>query len=509
MGTACESGAWADVAGAMEAARKFAESGKDELVAKLVDIVQLLSVSCSHEHAEQCADVLTKLQAIVSANGGVSNQVQVGYYSENNRQFPLPKALLAEFTDGSRKKPTLLVYGYYDVLLPDAATTTSTSEDLSGSADTSLGSEICGMKGHILPWLYVYEIYKEAGLEFPINLKILIEGLGESNSECLDKFIEHEAAERNFLSDIDVVITPSLVRSENEYPTLPHLLQGLVLVNIEVLDAKHTRHASRPDRSLSEPAHDVIRLLASLQDENGNFAPDHEMQHDELTKRDAIQLSKKHVEEAIDNIPLEDIEDGDVFGYKDMRISVLGIDMGNASKWSSAKAKNCAARFMIQVQRWQDPQVIACAVQRQLEKKFRQLNTGNILNIEIDINDAIDMNRSGPAFAAASSSLEKVYGKCVATVDSMPSITALCYLSTYTNADCAVIRMGSEEDNLNRENKSAWRSRYLEGYVLVATYVGELANTFGRKHIVPKCLQFALEDEGIIQKFNRLWSYLR
>lgn len=48
-------------------------------------------------------------------------------------------------------------------------------------------------KGPILGWLNVIEAHNALGLELPVNIRFCFEGMEESGSIGLDKFIEEEA----------------------------------------------------------------------------------------------------------------------------------------------------------------------------------------------------------------------------------------------------------------------------------------------------------------------------
>jgi acetylornithine deacetylase/succinyl-diaminopimelate desuccinylase-like protein len=115
---------------------------------------------------------------------------------------PLPPILLGEFLVDPQKK-TLCVYGHLDVQ--------PASQDDGWNTDPFVLTEQHGKlygrgstddKGPALSWLWVVEAHQEMGVELPVNLKILYEGMEEYGSEGLFECIAAEAKEGKFLSDV-------------------------------------------------------------------------------------------------------------------------------------------------------------------------------------------------------------------------------------------------------------------------------------------------------------------
>jgi len=101
-------------------------------------------------------------------------------------------------------KKTVCVYGHLDVQpaaqedgwLSDPFVLTERDGKLFGRGSTD-------DKGPALSWLWVIEAHKELGIELPVNIKILYEGMEESGSEGMFEVIQKEAAPGKFLNDVD------------------------------------------------------------------------------------------------------------------------------------------------------------------------------------------------------------------------------------------------------------------------------------------------------------------
>ena len=62
-------------------------------------------------------------------------------------------------------------------------------------------------KGPILGWLNVLEAHHTLGLELPVNLRFVFEGMEESGSEGLDEYISRETAKgsQSYFHGVDAV----------------------------------------------------------------------------------------------------------------------------------------------------------------------------------------------------------------------------------------------------------------------------------------------------------------
>ena len=67
-------------------------------------------------------------------------------------------------------------------------------------------------KGPVLGWLNVLEAHKSLGIELPVNLRLVFEGMEESGSLGLDEFIaaEHAKGKDGWFHGVDAVCIVSL-----------------------------------------------------------------------------------------------------------------------------------------------------------------------------------------------------------------------------------------------------------------------------------------------------------
>ena len=92
---------------------------------------------------------------------------------------PLPPILLAEFMVDPEKK-TVCVYGHLDVQPAKMEDGWDTEPFVLTEKDGKLyGRGSTDDKGPALSWLWVIEAHQQLGIELPVNIKMMFEGMGK------------------------------------------------------------------------------------------------------------------------------------------------------------------------------------------------------------------------------------------------------------------------------------------------------------------------------------------
>lgn len=162
-------------------------------------------------------------------------------------------------------KPTVAVYGHYDVQpvdpidewTSDPFQPTVRGEDIfaRGAAD---------MKGQIISFLQAVEILVEHG-GLPVNLKILWEGEEEIGSPSLPGFLD-KYRER---LDCDAVLVCDAPIESPDTPALDVSLRGNAFYELEVRGPKKDLHSGVFGGSVHNPLQVLCELIAGMHDEDG------------------------------------------------------------------------------------------------------------------------------------------------------------------------------------------------------------------------------------------------
>lgn len=168
---------------------------------------------------------------------------------------------------GPRKegRPTVLVYGHYDVQPVDPIGLWHRppfNPGIENGIVTARGAS--DNKGQIFAHILgVEEALKEKG-DLPVNLIMLVEGEEEIGSPNLAPFLE--AHREELACDVAVVSDSSMVASG--LPTFTYGLRGLAALEVTVTGPDHDLHSGVFGGAVENPATVLSRLIAGLHDKN-------------------------------------------------------------------------------------------------------------------------------------------------------------------------------------------------------------------------------------------------
>lgn len=107
-------------------------------------------------------------------------------------------------------------------------------------------------------WLNVLEAHKELGLDMPVNLKMIFEGMEESGSVNLDKFIESE--KDKFFAGLDCMCISDNYWLDTKTPCLTYGLRGVNYYEVKVSGPDRDLHSGVFGGTIHEPMTDLIIL---------------------------------------------------------------------------------------------------------------------------------------------------------------------------------------------------------------------------------------------------------
>lgn len=96
-------------------------------------------------------------------------------------------------------------------------------------------------KGPVLCWLHAIEGFQTLGIDLPVNVKFIFEGMEESGSEGLDELLF--ARKDTFLADVDYVCISDNYWLGKEKPCITYGLRGVCYFFIEVQCADKDLHS--------------------------------------------------------------------------------------------------------------------------------------------------------------------------------------------------------------------------------------------------------------------------
>ena len=164
-------------------------------------------------------------------------------------------------------KPTVLVYGHYDVQPADPL-------DLwhSGPFEPVIkegkifARGACDDKGQMFMHVKALEVMAKTNT-LPCNVKLMIEGEEEVGSSNLGMFLENN--KEKLKADIVLVSDTSMISME--HPSLETGLRGLAYMEVEVTGPNRDLHSGVYGGAVANPINILCKMIASLHDENNHI----------------------------------------------------------------------------------------------------------------------------------------------------------------------------------------------------------------------------------------------
>ncbi|MEO8398494.1 MAG: dipeptidase, partial [Ignavibacteriaceae bacterium] len=169
---------------------------------------------------------------------------------------------------GAPGKPTLLIYGHYDVQPVDPIELWDNPPFepvikkgkiyARGATDD---------KGQMFMHIKSVEAFFNTVGSLPLNVKFLIEGEEEIGSEHLEPFIKNNSD----LLKCDSVLVSDTSLYDKGIPTLTYGLRGLCYLEVEVVGPNRDLHSGAFGGAVANPINILADLISKLQDKNGKI----------------------------------------------------------------------------------------------------------------------------------------------------------------------------------------------------------------------------------------------
>lgn len=163
-------------------------------------------------------------------------------------------------------KPTVLVYGHYDVQPVDPLHLWETSPFDPHVRDNKLFARgASDDKGQVFMHVKAVEALLQLNGELPVNIKFIIEGEEEIGSPNLPLYVEQN--KEQLAADL-IVISDTGMQGPGR-PAVCYGLRGLAGVQIDVKGPKGDLHSGLYGGAVQNPLHAIVEILESFRDKEG------------------------------------------------------------------------------------------------------------------------------------------------------------------------------------------------------------------------------------------------
>lgn len=164
-------------------------------------------------------------------------------------------------------KPTVLVYGHYDVQPADPLDLWHSGPFEPVIKDGKIFARgACDDKGQMFMHVKALEVMAKTNT-LPCNVKLMIEGEEEVGSSNLGVFLENN--KEKLKADIVLVSDTSMISME--HPSLETGLRGLAYMEVEVTGPNRDLHSGVYGGAVANPINILCKMIASLHDENNHI----------------------------------------------------------------------------------------------------------------------------------------------------------------------------------------------------------------------------------------------
>ncbi|MCB0042336.1 MAG: dipeptidase [Caldilinea sp.] len=453
-----------------DAARTYSRANGDRFLHELFEMLRIPSLSGDPAHAGDVRKMAEWLAAHMQSLGleKVAVMETAGH-----------PVVYGEWLGAGPDKPTVLVYGHYDVVpaeMADGWESDPWEPVVKEGKVYARGAT--DDKGQLFIHVKALESYLQSSGAAPVNVKFLIEGEEEVSSPNLTPFIEANLD----LLKADVCVISDTSMASIDAPSITHSLRGMTYIEVEVEGPKEDLHSGLWGGAAHNPALALVEMLGKLYNADNTIAvPGFYDDVVSLTDAERAMIAKTDLSEeqyrAVTGVPA-------LWGDKRFTIRerlsarpTLDIN-GLWSGWSGPGPKTiipqkAGAKLSSRLVANQDPHKIFDLLKSYLESiapptvklEVRLLTTGQAALIPFDI----------PEMQAAARAYERGWGHAPVFTRGGGSIPVVADIAGLLNIPVVMMGYGLDSDGLHSPNEHYSVEMFQRGIETAIVYLEEMA----------------------------------
>jgi acetylornithine deacetylase/succinyl-diaminopimelate desuccinylase-like protein len=451
----------------MNELKAYVDARRDQTLAELIELLEIPSVSTDpslKQEVERCSEkVAARLR-------------EAGLQAEIHRTAGHP-IVYGERLEAPGK-PTVLIYGHYDVQPPDPLDLWRHGPFTPAIEDGYLVARgATDDKGQFYALLKGVEACAALRGRLPVNVKMLIEGEEEVGSPNLLPFVEKE--KRRLACD--VVLISDSCQFAPDVPAITYGLKGLVYLELIVRGPQKDLHSGSYGGAVLNPANILARMIAACQGPFGKVAipgfyddvrPLEEWEREEFRKlpfdEEAFRLET--------GVPALFGEEG--YSTLERKWARPTFDVnGLVSGFTGEGAKTvlpavAKAKFSMRLVPDQEPEKIAALA----ESFLREIAPAGV-TLELRKHHGarpVLVPREGRTVQAAARAIERGFGRAPVFVREGGSIPVVNTFQAKLGVQSLLIGLGLPDDNPHSPNERFRIEDYYRGMVTAAAFLEEL-----------------------------------
>jgi acetylornithine deacetylase/succinyl-diaminopimelate desuccinylase-like protein len=442
--------------------KTYLDQNKDRLLNELLDLLRIPSVSADSKHH---ADMLKTAAAVKSRlEEAGADKVEIC----ETAGFPLVYA--EKMIDPA--KPTVVVYGHYDVQPADPLNLWDSppfepvirkTENHPDGAIFARGA--CDDKGQMYMHVKAFEMMMKTNT-LPCNVKFMIEGEEEVGSPNLGPWI---IANREKLKG-DVILISDTSIIANDSPSIDCGLRGLAYMEVAVTGPNRDLHSGVYGGGVANPINVLCKMIASCHDEHNHITiPGFYDKVVELSAEERSEMAKAPFDLAAYK---KDLVVGDVYGEKNYStiertgirptLDVNGIWGGYTGEGAKTVLPSKAfAKISMRLV----PDQNSHEISELFQKYFESIAPASV-QVKVTAHhggEPVVVGIDSPGFLAASKAMEETFGKKPVPTRGGGSIPIVALFKKELGLDSILFGFGLDSDALHSPNEHYGLFNYYKG----------------------------------------------
>ncbi|MCP2033771.1 acetylornithine deacetylase/succinyl-diaminopimelate desuccinylase-like protein [Planomicrobium sp. HSC-17F08] len=377
-------------------------------------------------------------------------------------------------------KPTVLVYGHYDVQPVDPLNLWETPPFDPQVRDNKLYARgASDDKGQTFMHVKAVEALLQLNGELPVNIKFIVEGEEEIGSPTLPKYVEQN--KEQLKADL-IVISDTGMQGPGR-PAVCYGLRGLAGIQIDVKGPKGDLHSGLYGGAVQNPLHAIVEILQSFRDKEGviqveGFYEDVlEVSDEERAEFAALEFDLEKEKQ-----DLGITEDFGEKGYSFVErtwirptLEINGITGGFSGEGiKTVLPAEASAKITCRLVPNQDPDDIVAKLRAHVEANKPKGVTVEIS--DFDKGQPFLTPYDHPAIQAAGRSYEKVYNVKTAFTRMGGSVPIVAVFDQVLGLPVVLMGFGLSSENFHAPNEHFHLENFDKGLRVISDYLFEAAN---------------------------------
>ncbi len=437
--------------------------------AALFSLLRIPSVSADSAYAAHVREAAENVREQMTAAGLTTRIVPTAGH-------PI---VYGEYLGAGPTRPTVMVYGHYDVQPADPLELWTTPPFEPTVRDGYVYARgATDDKGQMLTHVKSTAAWMAAVGKVPVNLKFVIEGEEEVGSDHLDQFLRDN---QNLLA-ADIAVVSDTSQYGPGIPAITYGLRGIVACEVRLTGPNRDLHSGVFGGSVANPAHEAAKLVTLLHDHAGHVLIPGFYEH--VTGPDAAER------ERLAALPFDEV----AFQH-DLQVPALFGEAGFTTTERRWARPTCEVNGLTSGYAGEGPKTIVpsratikltCRLvpdQRPAEilqnlEAYLRSHCSPAVTMEFKVYhgcEALVFDPTGDYFSAASRAIEMAFGTAPVLIREGGSIPVVKSFRDILGLETLLLGWGQNSDNLHSPNERFTLADYHRGIAASAALWSELS----------------------------------